>query len=541
MASSNTTFKTREAYKAAKELEEARKAGTAPPAVDSEGKIINPHIPEYIAQAPWYLKQEGPSLKHQRNHNAKKRKFDSLGKWHLRGQVKGPAATKYRKGACENCGAMTHTVKNCLERPRRRGAKLTGQGIRPDEVIGSVELDFEGKRDRWNGYEESEFGKVRRRFETLQQNREKTQKGRGDSSNGEDHRSDSDDSDNSDNSDVDNEGTVVQQTGEAAKTSVRNLRIREDTAKYLYNLDLNSAYYDPKSRSMRADPLPNVDLEDKDFAGDNFVRFSGDVATLAKMELTTMQAGSVGKRLPHLQAEPSRAEAVFRELETRKKELKEKRQADIINKYGGQEHTIPKPGISDIAQTGCYVEYDADGHPKREALKRLPVSIYPEDVVDKNHKAIWGSFYNNGKWGYACCWQTQRNAFCTGEAGRRAAIETEKEMKERVAEAIEKRDSRTLVERCADQKSDKRNTVGTREETKETLDEEREKRIRLEKEIRRQEAEEKHGELEDRQRPYNSLGYGFDAHKLSDEAMEAYRLRREMRDDPMAKFLSRKS
>jgi len=36
--------------------------------------------------------------------------------------------------------------------------------------------------------------------------------------------------------------------------SVRNLRIREDTAKYLRNLDSNSAFYDPKTRSMRENP-----------------------------------------------------------------------------------------------------------------------------------------------------------------------------------------------------------------------------------------------------------------------------------------------
>ena len=43
----------------------------------------------------------------------------------------------------------------------------------------------------------------------------------------------------------------------------RNLRIREDTAKYLLNLDVNSAYYDPKPRSMREDPLPDADPNDK--------------------------------------------------------------------------------------------------------------------------------------------------------------------------------------------------------------------------------------------------------------------------------------
>lgn len=43
----------------------------------------------------------------------------------------------------------------------------------------------------------------------------------------------------------------------------RNLRIREDTAKYLLNLDTNSAYYDPKTRSMREDPLPDSDPNEK--------------------------------------------------------------------------------------------------------------------------------------------------------------------------------------------------------------------------------------------------------------------------------------
>ena len=44
----------------------------------------------------------------------------------------------------------------------------------------------------------------------------------------------------------------------AERYTVRNLRIREDTAKYLRNLDPNSAYYDPKTRAMRKNPYENT-------------------------------------------------------------------------------------------------------------------------------------------------------------------------------------------------------------------------------------------------------------------------------------------
>ena len=43
---------TKDEYKKQKELEEARKAGTAPPALDEDGNAVNPHIPSYIANAP---------------------------------------------------------------------------------------------------------------------------------------------------------------------------------------------------------------------------------------------------------------------------------------------------------------------------------------------------------------------------------------------------------------------------------------------------------------------------------------------------------
>jgi pre-mRNA-processing factor SLU7 len=66
--------------------------------------------------------------------------------WYPRGQRAGPAATKYRKGACQNCGSKTHTAKDCLERPRKTGAKWTGKDIQADEIIMDFDMSFEGKR-----------------------------------------------------------------------------------------------------------------------------------------------------------------------------------------------------------------------------------------------------------------------------------------------------------------------------------------------------------------------------------------------------------
>ena len=60
MASATGAFKGRDEYRKAQELEEARKAGLAPAALDEEGKEINPHIPQYMAAAPWYLNNDQP-------------------------------------------------------------------------------------------------------------------------------------------------------------------------------------------------------------------------------------------------------------------------------------------------------------------------------------------------------------------------------------------------------------------------------------------------------------------------------------------------
>ena len=77
-----TTTKKREDWKKLKELEEARKAGTAPAMQDEEGKDINPHIPQYIMQAPWYFGAMQPTLKHQRPQEEKQKLTAQLDQWY---------------------------------------------------------------------------------------------------------------------------------------------------------------------------------------------------------------------------------------------------------------------------------------------------------------------------------------------------------------------------------------------------------------------------------------------------------------------------
>merc|ERR1712200_267435 len=86
---------------------------------------------------------------------------------------------------------------------------------------------------------------------------------------------------------VDNMDMVGTKVDASERYTVRNLRIRGDTAKYLRNLDPNSAHYDPKTRAMRKNPYESTGKGDDEveFAGDNFMRVSGDTVDHAKSQL----------------------------------------------------------------------------------------------------------------------------------------------------------------------------------------------------------------------------------------------------------------
>lgn len=170
---------------------------------------------------------------------------------------------------------MTHKKQDCLERPRKKGAKYTNKNISADEVVQDLEMGYDAKRDRWNGYDPTEHKRVYEEYAALEAARQKLREEQIDNQTTTDmsvvkkvakagkEKKEGDDADEFGSSDDEGEDedkyadaadAVGQKLDTKTRITVRNLRIREDTAKYLLNLDPDSAYYDPKTRSMRDAP-----------------------------------------------------------------------------------------------------------------------------------------------------------------------------------------------------------------------------------------------------------------------------------------------
>lgn len=109
-------------------------------------------------------------------------------------------------------------------------------------------------------------------------------------------------------------------------------------------------------------------------------------------------------------------------------ESEAKRQAQrkaLLEKYGGEEHMAPTP-LRDamVVENEKFIEYDETGAIKG-APKKAAKSKYPEDVLNNNHTSVWGSWWHNFDWGYACCFSTVKNSYCTGEDGKKAFLEAD--------------------------------------------------------------------------------------------------------------------
>ncbi|PWN41513.1 hypothetical protein IE81DRAFT_367443 [Ceraceosorus guamensis] len=450
----------REEFRRQKDLEAARKAGTAAPEIDEDGRVVNPHVPSYMAKAPWYLDASGGrgGLKHHKKPQSEK-EYAKIGDWYERGAKAGPAATKFRKGACENCGAMSHKTRDCLERPRKKGAKWTGKNIAQDEVLNDLkEQDYDAKRDRWNGYDPSEHNMAMQEYEAVEAERRRLREEQIDQQKSSDlsaarklakqekksgPKADGDfSSEDEDQDDEDKYAEKADMPGQKVNTdtrqSMRNLRIREDRAKYLYNLDVDSAYYDPKTRSMREAPDQSIRPEDAQFAGDNFTRGKGDAAKMQELQLFAWQSEARGHDV-HFQANPTVNELQHKEYQQKREKLRDTIKGSILERYGGAEHfaSLPKELLG--GQTEDYVEYSSTGQPvlPQNRITAAPSGSGdgPRKLYDGNHTQPWGTYFDedSGKYGYDCCHSTIRNSYCTGKAGIEAAQASDNLLKPKAA------------------------------------------------------------------------------------------------------------
>lgn len=526
--------------------------------MDEDGKEINPHIPQFMASAPWYLNHEHPGLKHQKAWNPEKK--DS-GQWYERG-AKGHQATKYRKGACENCGAMTHKTRDCLERPRARGAKLTGKNIAADEKVQTLEgLTFAGKRDRWNGYDAKEYAKVQDRhakIEALKQAKAKERElaakfgegpgGKGQEGAGEPSTSGKEVATRIEDDAKVGEGEItgfakvevrVRSAGGGASGTVRNLRIREDTAKYLLNLDTNSAYYDPKSRSMRADPNPDKPAHEKNFAGDNANLRAGDYSEWQRTMLHAQDAFAHGDKVNMLAA-PSQAEKLYDEFKKKKEKLLAEKKSSVVDRYG---NAAAEAGDEErkllLGQTEAYVEYDRAGRLIKGDEEPTALSRYEENVLVNNHTAVWGSYWSQGRWGFACCHSSVRNSFCTGEAGKAAAREAaEAVRKGSVAQAQEPEgeEGGGAGAGAPDRKAAAPAVPGAAAWGAEVDPDVNLDPAKLKRALAAYEDGGRAKQpLDERKRAYNSLAADGSDGTVTAEEMEAWRLKRARADDPLAR------
>lgn len=356
--------------------------------------------------------------------------------------------------------------------------------------------------------------------------------------------------------------------GAQMKVTARNLRIREDTAKYLRNLDPNSAYYDPKSRSMRDNPYANnaeeggsstmqqQTAESMGFAGDNFTRISGDAVQLAETQLFAWDAekklGTEG--VVHVQADPSKAELMRKQVERKGEEIKDKKKKMVLDRYGGEEYLdhanknanerATRFGVSHVEQ-----EYNRDGLTAASSLagkqkKRVAIPCkYEEDVFTNGHTAVWGSYFHKGafKWGYADDHSLMKSSYGTGINGRIANDESnELTYGSGIAGSAMLASARKMLEVvprgnvAALGDTDKFKPNQQSKLYGEAVDQHKEyDRTKVQEAMKRQQKQEEAFSKEGKKKQkYNSLHADVD---VTEEDMEAYRLRKERgAEDPLA-------
>ena len=143
-----------------------------------------------------------------------------------------------------------------------------------------------------------------------------------------------------------------------------------------------------------------------------------------------------------------------------------------------------------------------------------------------NHTTVWGSYWEDGRWGFACCHQFIKAAYCTGLAGIEARKQSDthaaaekpafqaKREDDRKREEIERREHEQEREREREQEQDKGKDKDKDKKSKEkSLQESMDERVW-------------------KKRKYNSM----ESHEFTDDDYLNYLKKKEIFDDPMKNY-----
>ncbi|KEG06419.1 pre-mRNA-processing factor SLU7, partial [Trypanosoma grayi] len=256
-----------------RELEEKRKFGLAPLAVDAlTGSEISPNVPQLISQAPWYYGATGPTLDHQRQKHTDA--MDTLQDQHDTVVVLGKATT-YAAGACGNCGATTHKTNECYKPRRKVGAMYGGKVTGVDVHVERAEKSYAQKRDRYA---------TGAGVDLLQQASQEAEEETGADGVGDNNSSGAKRPRLQDVFTAQTAVTSGSGGGGGAGVEIKEL------PKHLQNLDNDGVLFDPKTGSMRGNPN-EADLT-RTFQGDLQRYRSGDYYTYLEMQLRFLKGES---------------------------------------------------------------------------------------------------------------------------------------------------------------------------------------------------------------------------------------------------------
>merc|ERR1711974_33991 len=124
----------------------------------------------------------------------------------------------------------------------------------------------------------------------------------------------------------------------------------------------------------------------------------------------------------HFYADPTRVYLMKDHVKNKKAEIRDKHKNQVLDRYGGEEH-LQKPDNELIyGQTADYKEFTCEGRVKTSDLAGEPAAVqkktmasrYTEDVFINNHTSVWGSYWQAGRWGYACCHSFIKQSYCLG-------------------------------------------------------------------------------------------------------------------------------